>query len=50
MLYLSNAENTFQAAAIGSAFKIHDLSKAYWDIIKVLTSGSGVYGGKRFDQ
>ena len=41
--YLSNVENSFRAAAIGSAFKIHDLSK-------YLPSGSGVYVGNRFDE
>jgi len=50
MIYLSNAENTFQAASIGSAFKTHNLSEEYWNVIKSLPSGSGVYGGKRFDQ
>ena len=51
IIYLSNAENTFEAASIGSAFKTHDLAhENYWNIIKSLPSGSGIYGGKRFDE
>ena len=49
ILYLSNAENTFEAASVGSALTIHDLHDTHWDIIQSLPEGSGVYGGKRFD-
>ena len=51
MIYLSNAENTFEAASVGSALTINNLhDETYWKIIKSLPEGSGVYGGKRFDE
>ena len=48
ILYLSNVENTYQAASIGSALTINYLNDK-WDFIASLPAGSGVYGGKRFD-
>lgn len=49
MIYLSNAERTFEAASVGSALTIDHLDDYNWDVIKNLPDGSGVYGGKRFD-
>jgi isochorismate synthase EntC len=50
MMYMCNAENTFEGAAIGEAWRVDDLSKDdCWDMIRSLPCGSGLYGGRRFD-
>jgi len=43
-------EDTFEAAAVGSALTINEMDDKTWEIIKNLPSGSGVYGAKRFDK
>lgn len=53
MIYFEKAEHDFESASIGSALTITDFKNNngyYWDIIDSLPDGSGVYGGKRFDE
>lgn len=49
IVYFEKAERNFESASIGSALTIKNLDD-FWGVIHNLPEGSGVYGGKRFDE
>ena len=51
VVYFSNAEQTFEAAAYGAAH-IHrgTANQELWDLFQIIPENSHVYGGERFDR